>query len=627
MKLPSITYLTSTASRSLQRFPVTLFSALFAVVISIVMVELERDIENFFPWLNLALCGALGIPLFFAAQVFSESRTFSSGKRAMLYFAGLVALALIYFSFPSEQSTFDTGAAYIRYAVYAVAIHLIVAFIPFLGKGRLNAFWQYNRFLFVRFAISGLYSGFLFAGLALAVGSLDFLFDINLHEKIFADMFIFIGGFLNTWFFISGVPDDIEQLENDDQYPTGIKIFSQYVLLPLLIIYLIILYIYSVQIIALWKWPKGIVSYLVACVAVLGILTLLLIHPYAKQKGNEWIQKFSRIYYALLIPLVVLMFIAVGMRVSDYGITISRYAILLIGVWLMIVSIYFLLAKQNIKFIPTSLAAILLLSTFGFWGMFSVSERSQVNRLKSILENTGVLADGKILNEVAFSSNFSRATYPNDKKLSDSLHQEVYSILNYLDDFHGFSSLDDLFKQNADSVIRAHVGLSKENRSLNEQHAYMFMMGLNPSVRFTGNGGNLYFNYYRNQSRNRMTAITGNDYLLDLNITQSSSVSASLGNASDSTLTLTLDKTLRIDMTQNDHIELASFAVDSLAALLIKNKGENRNQLTDTEAILRSASKSFEFTFIINNLHLYAPKDGGLEVTRAEGTLLVRRKK
>lgn len=517
MKLPSLQYLAQNARRSFLRFPFTIVSSLLAVGIAIFLNEAENEITNIFPYLNLMLCAALGISLFFCADVFAQSKGYTRKKQLLLDGAAALILVALYFTLPDSDSTQNTSVPYIRYAIYSITIHLLVAFVPFIGKGHLNGFWHYNRILFVRFLTSLLYSAFLYTGLALALGSLDFLFDIDLHNELFFDLFILITGFFNTWFFISGIPERFDTLEEIHEYPRGIKIFSQYVLLPLLILYLLILYIYAGKIVLQWNWPKGYVSYLVACVAVLGILTLLLIHPYGNLPGNSWIKRFSKIYYFILLPLIALLFIAIGMRIGDYGITINRYIILLLGVWLTIVCSYFIIGYSNIKFIPISLAAILVLMTFGYWGMFSVSERSQVARLRTILEQSKILNNGKIENELIWLKDSLPTLYRtakpfiNEPLLTDSLHNEVKSILDYLDNHHGFSSIRPWFRQDIDSLTRV-TAATKEKWRNNEAEIYMESMELEYIHRYNTNDS--YFTFSVRQDENTVVEISGYDYLV-----------------------------------------------------------------------------------------------------------------
>ena len=202
---------------------------------------------------------------------------------------------------------------YIRYAIYNITIHLLVAFAPFILKKEINGFWQYNKVLFIRFLTSVLYSGFLYVGIVLALVSLNLLFDVKIRDQFYFEFWVIIAGLFNTWFFTAGMPKSLTNLDNNYEYPAGLKIFSQYILLPLLMLYLLILYGYGIKIFAVWDWPKGIVSYLIVCVAILGILNFLLIYPYSKQKENKWIASFSRAYYFILLPLIIMLFIAINL--------------------------------------------------------------------------------------------------------------------------------------------------------------------------------------------------------------------------------------------------------------------------------------------------------------------------
>src|SRR5690554_7276939 len=107
-------------------------------------------------------------------------------------------------------------------------------------------------------------------------------------------------GFFNTWFFLSGIPEKLDQSEGAYP-PKELKVFAQYILLPLLAVYLLILYGYGAKIVLIWDWPRGIVSYLIICVAVLGITTFLLLYPYSRLEGTNWIKKSTLAFYCLLI--------------------------------------------------------------------------------------------------------------------------------------------------------------------------------------------------------------------------------------------------------------------------------------------------------------------------------------
>lgn len=518
MKLPSLNYLFSNAKNSFLRFPLTLICAIIATVISIWLTEMHDYISNFFPYINLMLCMALGIPLYFCVVTSAERHGFSKKTQWILNTVATAILVLIWFSLPDSDSTHNTRQPYIRYAIYNIIIHLFVSFLPFISSKSLNGYWQFNKILFVRFWASVLYSGVLYLGLVLALGALHLLFDIHIHDELFFELFIFISGIINTWFFVTGIPRDLEKLDEAEEYPKGLKVFSQYILLPLLAIYLIILYVYGGKILALWHWPRGIVSNLIVSISVLGILTFLLLHPYGKLSGNGWIRIASRAYYFALMPLLIILFIAIGMRLGEYGLTVSRYAIIFLGIWLVLLCIYTALGKTNIKFIPASLAFMLLLISFGPWGIFSASERAQVGRLKTILENAGMMKNDSIVNETPLIDKkhqinlYQKLT--NEGKLNDSLHNEVQSIFRYLDDFHGFSSVRGWFRQDIDSVLTAiNVHEDKYSRQ-DEQDLYIRALGIKPEHIYR-NAEQRYFNY--SVKDEALTHISGYDYITEFN--------------------------------------------------------------------------------------------------------------
>ncbi len=519
MKLPSIEYLAHHTKVSFLRFPLTVISALVGVIIGIYMVECREDLENTFPYINTMLCAGLGIPLFFCTTVLAEKRNYNAKISWGLQTLSFLILAGLYFTLPNAELTQNTYLPYIRYGIYNITIHLFVSFIPFIGSRQLNGFWNYNKILFIRFWTSVLYSGFIYVGLIMALLALKLLFEVKIHDELYFDLYIFIIGFFNTWFFVAGIPLHFDALDTVEEYPKGLKVFAQYVLLPLLMLYLFILYGYGAKIIALWDWPKGIVSYLIACVSVLGILTVLLLHPYGKLSGNAWISKLSKAYYFILIPLIIILFIAIGMRIEDYGITVNRYVIILLGVWLSIICCYFAIGKTNIKFIPTSLALILLLMSFGPWSMFSVSERSQSNRLQRILEQAKILQANKVHQEVIWITDsipkfYSSIKNTNEGLLSDSLHNEVKSILDYLDNHHGFSSVKNWYTQDLDGMIKS----SNKNKSRwqqeNEAEIYMRTLGLNYEYRNTYSK-NLYFSY--SSDSEELIHIRDYDYVIPFN--------------------------------------------------------------------------------------------------------------
>ncbi len=633
MRLPSLLFLFNNAKKTFFRFPLMILCSFISVGIGIYLIENRELVKNFFPFINAILTSALGIPVYFSAALLASKRKLHKTKKILLMVVSTIILVVIYFTLPNQDSTHNTSLPYIKYGIYNVIAHLLVSVIPFLSKGELNGFWHFNKILFIRIWTSILYSGFLFSGLSLALTSLQLLFDLKLHEELYFELYIFIAGIFNTWFFANGIPDDLDQLNNMNEYPKGLKIFAQYILLPLLGLYLLILYVYGAKILYLWNWPKGIVSYLIICISILGILTFLLLYPFGLLKENNWIKKAGKQYYLLLFPLLVILFIAIFMRIDDYGITIKRYVVLTLGVWLAIVCIYTSLGKPNIKFVPISLSITLMLTSFGPWGMFSVSEHYQVKRLQNILEKSNILKNGKINNETLWIkdtlANFnSTIENQNDYLLNDSLHNEVKSILDYMDNYHGFAKIRHWFTQDVNKLIEDKTTKKKQRIRIDEASVYMRSMGL--KYEFLDDDINNKTFSYQSKENEDFTFVAGYDYLYNFNIwTQNNNEKYEIGqlkiDSTDFLFEFKNNPLPHLLLTHNkDSIQ---FGLMELFRNLEKEFGTGENNSISGEKLKLIASDlNYEAIINIHSLSL-SRADKKLNLTQLKGNLLIRKKK
>jgi hypothetical protein len=352
--------------------------------------------------------------------------------------AGVVLLILYGFTLPHNIYSPPFLFA-IRHWLLVLGVHLLVACAPFFRKGEVNGFWQYNKSIFLRLLTAALFSLVLWGGLAIALAAVTHLFDVDVREERYLQLLIVIAGVFNTWFFLSGVPRNLDELEGETSYPKGLKVFTQYVLIPLVAVYVLILYAYVIKIIVEWNWPKGWVSYLILGFSVTGIFSLLLVHPIREQAENVWIKRFARWYYVAEIPLVAVLLLAIWRRVSEYGITENRYFVIGLGFWLAAIVLYFLISrKASIKVIPSSLCVLALLGCFGPWGAFSVSARSQVERLENVLSDAGILQKGKVV-KAAQGLPFEKS-------------REISSVVRYLHSVHGLAVLQSWFDVNLDTI-------------------------------------------------------------------------------------------------------------------------------------------------------------------------------
>jgi hypothetical protein len=424
MKLPSIRKVYLEARRAVRRFPFVLFCALALAITALILIETEPKQSAGFP---ILFCAMLGLPLLAALALCAEKRRMSPGLSVSTQLMGVLLLVAYGFSVPRS---FQHAQAdfFIRFGLLAAALVLLVMIAPYLKKGEMNGFWQYNKTLFFRLFIAAIFSVVLFAGLAIALTALDRLFGVSIIGKRYGELWVLLFGLFAPWFFLAGVPEDLDGLDCIEEYPKGLKIFAQYILLSLVIVYLLILYAYLLKILVQWNWPQGWVSSLILGFSAASILSLLLMHPIRDRSENSWIRAAGKWLYIVLIPLVVVLFLAVTQRIGDYGITESRYAGIALGVWLSAQVIYFLFSKsKSIKFTIGSLCLLAFLMSWGPWGMLSVSQRSQVGRLGRLLTKNGILVNGSVHKEHG--------------KVSQEDAQEISSIVSYLNGIHGYQAI------------------------------------------------------------------------------------------------------------------------------------------------------------------------------------------
>ncbi|SDK31918.1 protein of unknown function [Pedobacter sp. ok626] len=380
LKLPSLHSLWISFVQVVSRFPLQVLVAIAATISWCYLVDVSRHTEERLT-VFLSVCN-LALTLLLAVDLYAEANKLQSTKQWALRLAAVLICTGLYFVLKPSFYLADI----FRIGLLAFGFHLLVAFAPFIRNGSANGFWQYNKTLFLRILTSALYAGVLFAGLAIALVAIDGLFNVSISWRTYMRLFAIVTAGFMTIFFLAGVPDNFEELDKEESYPKGLKIFTQYVLIPLMTIYLLILLVYEAKIIINWELPKGLVSTLILGYAVFGILSLLLIYPIKEKEGNGWMKLFSRFFYVMMIPLVVLLLLAVWKRVGNYGVTESRYILIILAVWLTLITVYFLISKkQNIKIIPVSLCVLALLATYGPQSAFSVSKYSQVARLKRLM--------------------------------------------------------------------------------------------------------------------------------------------------------------------------------------------------------------------------------------------------
>ena len=438
MKNLSLEGLAAAAWAVARRFPLTLACA--AAVAVAAMTGLEGPAEEN---VRVGVAAALGLPLFTGLTLLAERRGLAVTHKWAVLILGLAVIGLFYWRWP----TWGESGGLLRFFHLNATLHLAVAFVAYAGVPERNGFWQFNRTLFFRFCLGGAYSGAFFVGLALALAAVDNLIGIDVDDLAYPRLFFLMAFVFQTWFFLAGVPDDFEALEQRRDYPKGLRLFAQYVLLPLVGVYLLILTVYFGRIVVTTSWPSGWIGYLVSALAVFGIFSLLMTHPVRGASDQAWVETYARVFWIGILPSAGMLLLAVWQRIGQYGLTERRYLLAVLAAWLGAIALYYTITRsRRIKIIPLSLAFVGALAFVGPWSATAAGERSQTGRLEQLLTTHGVLQDGQI----ASPETGAGATEPTEVPQED--WRQINDILRYLVEWHGTGSIDAWFEDGLASV-------------------------------------------------------------------------------------------------------------------------------------------------------------------------------
>ncbi|MEK7673037.1 MAG: DUF4153 domain-containing protein [Patescibacteria group bacterium] len=425
MQLPSVNDILNSIQKTVIRFPLAVL-AFFGT--SVVAIILNHNFNS--DLMPLLLTLLTSVPLAIGVDLFVESQ---KGKVIFKTLARILLIALMvtaYFFFFNSYDSWSDRESMQTFLIILTSI-IFAFFAPFISKGRENGFWQFVVAVIFAFVETFLYFAVLYLGIVALMISINYLFDVEIKELYFFDVWVSLVGYIASIFFLNRVPANFQALDKTTNYSKILNVLVDYVLLPLVCLYMVLIYAYIAKIIFMWEWPMGGVASWVTGFLSVGVVAYFF-------SNVAWFKKW---FYVAAIPLIAVLFLAVGMRINDYGFTEPRYFVALFGVWMSVMAIYYLVSRaKSLKFILMSAFVLILISAFGPQSAFDVSRWSQINRLEQILDEEGILVDGKIV------------PVAEGKSMEISRVSDIDSILYYLDRSDSLDEIEPWFdKQILDS--------------------------------------------------------------------------------------------------------------------------------------------------------------------------------
>lgn len=544
---------------SIKRFPIPVsFSTLTTIILIILTHEVSYIDKTTHDTLSrLAMVTALGIPLSLCINLLLE-RKFQTkfNSKIIFYVSGAIALIIYYLFLLKDFSLVPTT----RYFGLSLALYLLFICIPYYYKK--EGFELYVIKLLSRFFVTILYSGVLYLGISAILFTINKLLLIDISGKIYVDVAIVVIGVIAVCFFLAGIPLKNQEL-NESEYPKLLKILLLYIVMPLISVYTVILYIYFAKIVVTLQWPLQLVMHLVLWYSVISIGVIFLTSILSYQ--NKWIKGFTFWFTKLIFPLILMMFVSIGLRVKSYGITENRYYVIVLGLWVLCITLYINFSKKRRNIVlPLALVLIALISVFGPLSSYSISKFSQNKRLERILSKYDMLKNNEIVKPKSVVSK-------NDKI-------QISQILYYFSNSHKLSDIKHIPQNFKLSDTEGTFGFSIENTPNNYN-------------------SNNYFSFNTTSPVSPID-ISGYNYFVDMRDNQATN------NTANNKFSIEYDSQSTIVKIHYNGNEIYNNTLSNFSKKLIKNIGLESKQITNpNDMIFNDENPKIKVKFVFLNIN------------------------
>jgi len=408
---------------TLKRFPLATLSTFIITLIIISIMELNylklpTDTYNVLVAKKIAFVASLGIFLFPALRLLFPN--------IIMSILGIVILSWYYRLLPLD---INNTIIINRHLILMFAIFLMLFWTPFITIKISNKnIWEWTQHLILSFVSSLFFATLLYFGVALGLYLIEKLFHIDIPSIRYDQLAVIIYIIYGANLFLAQIPKYIILLQAR-VYTTAEEIFTKYILSNLTIGYFLIIFTYSISVIASMNLPNRNLTLVSIIFTLLAITTYLFWTPLFKKENNKF---KTAIWLAILFQTIILG-VEIYYRVEKYGFTENRYFLLLYTIWLFLMSLYFLFIKNaSYKWLFVTATLLLIGSQFGKYSAINFSKEYQLKRLERLLKNR-------------------------DQNISIDAKKKIYSTIEYL-----------YQRDKLNSLAKAIPNITKEYQDLNE---------------------------------------------------------------------------------------------------------------------------------------------------------------
>lgn len=379
--------------QAISRFPLTVLCLTGAAILICYMISLDKDAPLIVEKLmyTLLLGSFLGIAAQFACERFEKLMKL---RGAIYLFSALFTASYYFIIMPAPEISLQVTTRTL------VAVFAMFCAFMWLPAFRSNVdFNEVTLIHFKSFFTSVLYSAVLSAGCASIIAAVDVLL-FAVDDDVYGYTMTIIWVLFATLYYLSLLPrfnsnqqTDRDYVEHAAKYPRFLEILVSYIAVPLVATYTLVLFAYFLKILFTLNWPSGQLGGMVLAYSAAGLLIYIL----ASLPDNRFAALYRMLFPMALIPIVIMQLISVTIRLNAYAVTESRYYVALFGIFSLICAVLLIVkpVSRN-SFIALLAALFAVFSIIPPVDAFTTSRVTQINRLENMLQQEGVLIDGKL---------------------------------------------------------------------------------------------------------------------------------------------------------------------------------------------------------------------------------------
>lgn len=571
------------------RFPVVIMilafiSIIFSMLIEDSLASHEQLLTRFI------LSGIFGAFLGVTSQFLIERFKHFSKYKLTLNILTII-LSVLYFYFLTSDDKF-LQTMVIRLFACIFALFSTYLFLP-SAKNDVD----FGKIALVHFKsafTSILYGVVLYIGLIAIYFAIDLLL-FKLNNNIIGHMANIVFIFFTPIYYLSLLPKfnskektDMDLNNEKSMYPRVLEILVSYIIVPLISIFSVVLIIYFMKILFTGVWPVGQVGPMVLGYSAVGLLIYIL----GSNLSNKFTILFRKLFPIALIPLVVMQFVSSYIRIDAYGITESRYYVIIFGIFSILCSLYLVLSRRkNPNMIVILAACFAIISIIPPIDAFSISSNSQEARLNNILVKNKMLIDNEII--------------PNNSIPSEDKN-EITNITSYMSRMG--------YLKNLDWMPAEYYDESKYYASFEQIFGFAQYYDYNYSEENK--------NYrYAELDTNSPIDITGFDKFLKINIYSREH------SSNDKVTTFNLNKnTYSINQSNDDKGNFSlSFLTDSGESIIdipmkefiykiLENPGESKTMMSSESLTINAENDKIRVRLIFDNINIEKASDESMSI-------------